>query len=261
MKKFRLYIVSLCAILAIVAYSNKKEEREAPAKNVPACIEKPAPLKNVSEQILVRKAYIVSYNKKTKDPNWVAWHLTAAHADGTCKRPSNAFHEDDDVPSPRATLGDYRKSGFTRGHMCPAGDNKWDQDAMYQSFLLSNMCPQDAGSNSGDWNEIEMACRQWAVKYGDVYIVCGPVFFKQSHQTIGANKVVVPEAFFKVVLRLGTHPQGIGFICRNEAGNHPKSYYVNTIDQVERITGIDFFPRLSDNIENAVEAHANINAW
>jgi len=74
-------------------------------------------------QILVRKGYVTSYNKDTKCPNWVAWHLTAEHSDGDIPRPSNAFHEDDDVPEPRVQWYDYKGSGYTRGHMCPAGDN------------------------------------------------------------------------------------------------------------------------------------------
>ena len=87
-----------------------------------------------------------------------------------------------DVPKPRVNNYDYKGSGWSRGHMCPAGDNKWNRDAMYETFLYSNVCPQHPRLNSGDWNEIEMACRRWAEKYGDVYIVCGPVFLRQEHE-------------------------------------------------------------------------------
>lgn len=114
------------------------------------------------------------------------------------------------VPAPRAAHSDYRGSGWTHGHMCPAGDNKWDREVMYESFLMTNCCPQTASLNNGDWNEIEMSCRKWAKKYGDVYIVCGPLFIGQNHETIGENRVMVPEAFFKVVMCLKGKPQGIG---------------------------------------------------
>ncbi len=224
-------------------------------------IEIPAPLRNIPEQILYRKAYTVSYNADMKVPNWVAWHLTREHAQGQGKRMSRAFHEDYDVPAPRASFADYRGSGYDRGHMCPAGDNKWDKDAMYETFLMTNICPQNRRLNSGDWNEIEMACRNWAVKYGDIYIVCGPIFLRREHEFIGTNQIAVPEAFFKVVVCLSGTPKGIGFVCRNTDGNRKKDFYVNSIDQVERITGMDFFPSLPDKIENRVEAEARLDDW
>ena len=214
----------------------------------------------IANQLLIRSSYIVSYNKTTKCPNWVAWHLTADHTDGPYRRQSS-FYEELRVPSPRATLEDYRGSGWSRGHMCPAGDNKWDERAMYETFSLVNVCPQNANLNSGVWNSIEMDCRKWAKKYGDVYIVCGPIFLNREHETIGKNKVFVPEAFFKVILCLQGKPKAIGFIVKNNEGAKKKDQYINTVDEVERITGIDFFPALPDNIENEVEAHADINDW
>ena len=221
---------------------------------------KPAPLDGVSEQIIKKKAYIVSYNKDTKISNWVAWHLTAEHTDGDVPRLNNYF-EDEDVPLPRATDDDYRRSGWTHGHMCPAADNKWNEVAMRESCLLTNICPQDGSLNSGLWNTIEGNCRQWARKYGDVYIVCGPVFLNREHETIGENKVVVPEAFFKVILCLQGTPKAIGFVVRNNEGKKKKDQFVNTVDDVERITGYDFFPALPDSIEDVVEAYANIKEW
>ena len=220
----------------------------------------PAPLENVSEQIIRKIAYIASYNKDTKTPNWVAWHLTAEHTDGPYKRLSN-FHEEEDVPEPRATLQDYRGSGWSRGHMCPAGDNKWNSDAMYESFSLVNVCPQNNSHNSGLWNSIEMDCRRWARQYGDIYIVCGPVLMRENHETIGENAVVVPEAFFKVVLCLNGKPKGFGIVTRNTDGNRKRDLYYNSIDQVERITGIDFFPALPDELENCIESDVNMNLW
>ncbi len=212
-----------------------------------------APIKG--EQLLRRKAYITSYNSERRIPNWVAWRLTAEHADGDIERFNN-FHEDEEVAEPRATLDDYRHSGWSRGHMCPAGDNKWDKEAMSESFLLTNICPQNSSLNSGLWNSIETDCRNWPKEYGEVYIVCGPVFMNKIHTTIGANHVVVPEAFFKIVLCMKGEPKAFGFIVRNTKGNKKRDLYLNSVDDIERITGIDFFPALPDNIENKVEATA-----
>lgn len=217
--------------------------------------------KGTPEQILKRTGYVASYNKTTLLPNWVAWHLTAERTEGSVKRSGVDFAEDTEVPEPRATDWDYYNSGYDRGHMCPAADNKWSKKAMEESFLFTNMCPQNGNLNRGDWNEMEMACRKWAKKYGDLYIVCGPILYKGKHKTIGKNKVVVPEAFFKVVLRTGDDPQAIGFIYKNTSGNRPKDSYVNTVDEVERITGIDFFPSLPDDVEKKVEAECDLGLW
>ena len=222
-------------------------------------LEIPLPRRDIPEQILKRTAYTVSYNADLRIPNWVAWHLTAEHVKGTVNRPGgNAWHEDDEVSYPKATFEDYRNSGWSRGHMCPAGDCKWDEQVMYESFLFTNCCPQHANLNSGVWNQIEMSCRRWAEKYGDVYIVCGPVLFHQKHETIGPNMVVVPEAFFKVVICIiDGRPEGIGYICKNQKEYNKRSSYVNTITEIERITGFTFFPSLS--VESAKHAKGVIS--
>ena len=221
----------------------------------------PEKLTDRPEQILKRVAYTASYNSDLRIPNWVAWRLTGAHTRGKNKRAGVKFHEDTDVPMPRAVDFDYVRSGYDRGHLCPSADNRWDATAQEQSFLLTNVCPQDHNLNVGDWHELEILCRKWAKTYGSIYIVAGPVLFKGKHKTIGKNKVTVPEAFFKVVLCMEGKPKAIGFIYRNESGNRPKSYYVNTIDDVERITGIDFFPALPDKVENEVEATSSLDDW
>ena len=241
---------------------NNGDGKRGEAKHkVSSGLEAPGKLNDRPEQILKRVAYTASYNSDLRIPNWVAWQLTGAHTEGKNKRAGVKFQEDTDVPLPRAVDFDYVRSGYDRGHLCPSADNRWDATAQEQSFLLTNVCPQDHNLNVGDWHELENLCRKWAKTYGSIYIVAGPVLLKGKHKTIGKNKVTVPEAFFKVVLCMEGKPKAIGFIYRNESGNRPKSYYVNTIDDVERITGIDFFPALPDNVEKAVEATCNLEEW
>ncbi len=218
-------------------------------------LELPAPLKDRPEVVLKKTAYTVSYNTSTKIPNWVAWHLTAAHTQGNARRSESMFGEDPDAPAPRVTNDDYYNRGFDRGHMCPAGDNKWDRKAMSETFLFTNICPQVHKLNEGPWNDLEIACRRWARQYGDIYIVCGPILDGTQHRTIGKNKVVVPERFFKVILCMKEKPMAIGFIYDNNGHNSEKMFsHATTVDEVERITGIDFFPALNDQTESSVEA-------
>lgn len=159
----------------------------------------PARLTNVPELVLRRKAYALSFNTETLLPNWVAWKLTGEEADGPWKRKSAKFHEDFDIdPKYRVYPSDYSRSGYDRGHMCPAGDNKWDKEAMRECFLMTNICPQLHSLNSGDWNSLEMQCRAWARQYGEIYIVCGPIFSKKSNKKIGRpRRVAVPRGIFQ----------------------------------------------------------------
>lgn len=214
--------------------------------------------------LLERYCYTASYNPKTRQPNWVMWQLTGEHVMKHKKGVWNEYHEDMDLPANiRSTLGDYTSSGYDKGHLCPGGDCNWDDEGRDETFLLSNMCPQNPNLNRGDWKEIEMVCRKWAKKYGSIYIVCGPIFFKsQKHERIGPNKIPVPEAFFKVVLCVeSSEPKGIGFICRNTDGNRKKDFYVNSIKQVERVTGYRFFPRLNKSTKSIVYDMDDLSAW
>ena len=123
--------------------------------------------KGVSSQLLERFSYKTSYNKETRTPNWVGWALTAEHTDGEYARKGHSFIEDLDVPLPRAIPADIRESecGYQRGHMCPAGDNKWSYKAQKDAFLMTNICPQNGNLNQLDWKYLEEACREWAKKY------------------------------------------------------------------------------------------------
>ena len=216
---------------------------------------------DIPEIILNRVAYTCSYNIDLLLPNWVGWTLTASHTEGPYKRSGIPFHEDPDVSAPRVTTYDYTSSGYDRGHMCPSGDCRWSEEAQQQSFLMTNICPQNHNLNCGDWNELEIACRRWALRYGEIHIVCGPLLFNKQHKTIGKHKVTVPEAFFKVVLRLTDKPEAIGFIFRNESGNKKINSYVHSVDEVERITGMDFFPNLQQPIQDDVESRCDITQW
>ena len=183
-------------------YQTRTAEVEKVKKPSVTQYEMPAPLTDRPEQILTRRGYTTSYNNKTKTPNWVAWHLTKAHTYGDNQRKNEVFFEDETIAtSQRATDNDYYNSRYDRGHMCPAGDNKWDAQAMRESFLFTNICPQNHGLNKYEWNDLEMQCRDWARQYGAIDIVCGPIFSTTGDQkTIGRNKVWVPDAFFKVIL-------------------------------------------------------------
>ena len=246
----------------VVGFYDVDKAEKAKTKTTTVMYEQPAPLKDRPELILKRKGYITSYNNKTKNPNWVAWHLTKAHTYGEHQRGGEQFTEDTAAGSGRATDRDYYNSRYDRGHMCPAGDNKWDAQAMTESFLFTNICPQNHGLNKYEWNDLEMQCRSWAREYGAIDIVCGPIYsHKDAQKTIGRNRVWVPDAFFKVILCRKGKAKAIGFIYRNEGVKQTVEEAVRSVDEIEALTGIDFFPALDDAIENKIEAEARLSDW
>ena len=206
------------------------------------------------EIVLYRTGYTVSYNEYYKNPNWVAWELTREETKGETER-YDKFMPDPDLPEPRVVHKDYTKSGYDRGHMAPAADMKWSKQAMIESFYMSNICPQTGNLNRGDWNDLEELCRDWAEKYGRIYIACGPIFDSKSPKRIGGHKVAVPDRFFKVVLIYNRkNPIAMGFIFRNIAHSQDIDKYMVTVDSVENVTGMDFFSKLPDNVENRIES-------
>jgi endonuclease G len=212
------------------------------------------------ENIIDYPGFTVSFNSKHHQPNWVAWELTAEETKGTLPR-SNEFAQDPNVEG-CPTLADYRGSGYDRGHMAPAADMKWSEAAMQACFYLTNMSPQAAALNSGAWKKLEDKCRDWAVRDSAIIIVCGPVLTDRITKTIGDTKVSVPTRYFKVILApYANPPRAIGFIMNNGKVEGGMQQAAVSVDEVERITGFDFFSELPDDIENEVEAQCNFTLW
>ena len=204
-------------------------------------------------QILQRTGYTLSYDSKNKTPQWVAWELTKEETRGKEER-STEFLPDPDVIGSQVVTYDYSHSGYDRGHMAPAGDMKWNKQAMQESFYMSNICPQDHNLNTEDWNDLEMKAREWARRYGKVYIVCGPIYNGKRNEYIGEHRVKVPDAFFKVILINNDNKQyALGFLFENEAGERPLEEYLTSVDDIEKLTGMDFFSLLPDEIEERLE--------
>ena len=255
-----LRIVIILVLLGLMVYKyqlfDRNEAKTEPTTSMQysGALEIPTMQSSTGGQVLKRKGYTLSYNADYKTPQWVAWELTKKETKGTEER-TDKFLPDPDVRGAKAYTGDYTKSGYDRGHMAPAADMKWSKEAMEESFYMSNICPQNPNLNRGDWNDLEEQSRQWAKKYGAVYIACGPIYDHKRPKRIGNNKVAVPDAFYKVILiNAPKDPQAIGFIFPNSAGHKPLRKYRVTVDSVEKRTDIDFFPALPDEIENRIEA-------
>lgn len=224
-------------------------------------IEIPIITEERSDRVITHKGYTVSYNYDWKIPNWVAYELTDLEVQGEVPR-YDRFKPDPMVPQgATATTNDYKHSGYDRGHMAPAADMKWDEHVMKESFYLSNICPQNPNLNGGVWKDLEEQVRDLASQKGKIFVACGPIVNDMSN-TIGENKVVVPQAFYKVLLQEENGEiHTIGFVYENVSGRKPMSTYAMTVDEVENLTNIDFFPSLPNKIENKVEAEVDFSQW
>jgi len=287
MKKFFIFII---IVIFCLVYMDSREMTRGggvvKTKDSTTVMELPKMLKEQPEQILERIAYTVSYNSETRCPNWVAWALTAEHTDGPYSRKGIPYYDEDlsvigigtvnknifrngyftdlEVNTPRQEFEDWkaRPAGYDHGHLCPAADCKWDKGVMNQSFLLTNMCPQYHNLNSGIWDKLEGRCRKWAQRYGRVEIVAGPIFNDGERATFGDNEIAIPDGFFKVVLcTSGKKPKAIGFIFNNADEKGKLADYAVAVDEVEELTGFDFFHHLPDEVENDIESSYNINRW
>ena len=231
------------------------EQTSALPSSAPAdALEIPVMQSRTGGQLIKRKGYTLSYNADYKTPQWVAWELTGKETKGKEER-TDKFLPDPDVRGAKAYSNDYTKSGYDRGHMAPAADMKWSKKAMEESFYMSNICPQNQKLNRDDWGDLEELCRSWARKYGTVYIACGPIYDKKQPKRIGEHRVAVPDRFFKVVLIYNRKsPIAMGFLFDNKAHHQALEKYMVSVDSVEKVTGMDFFSKLPDNVENRIEA-------
>lgn len=221
----------------------------------------PMMLNDHQGQIISREGYTLSYNKWRRIPDWVAYELTYQETLGRVPR-EKGFYPDPEVGRTQATVDDYKHSGWDRGHMAPAGDMKWSESAMYESCYFTNICPQNPDLNGGLWRILEEKCRDLASDYSSIQIVCGPIIKDAQLGSIGDNHVMIPDAFFKVLLVCYNNCyKGIGFYFENKPANLPLKNYSCSIDEIEHLAGMDFFSSLEDAIEDKTESVVELSDW
>jgi endonuclease G len=213
------------------------------------------------DQRINRTFYRMSYNGTHAVANWVDYSLEISQLK-RCASRTNIFLPDPLVTYGATTLSDYYQSQFDRGHLLPAGDMKFDLEAMKETFYLSNITPQPSKFNSGKWGTLENLVRAWALKYKKVWIVTGPVLNNHLAK-IGVNhRLSVPEEFYKVLIRKTQNSYtGIGFIMPTNVPFPNLAAYAVSIDAVEHLTNLDFFSYLEDSAEAEIENQTDFKDW
>lgn len=203
-----------------------------------------------SEDVVVHLGYTAAYNHVTLTPDWVAWELTAAEAQGALDG-QYSFSRDPDVSFPKASREDYSNTGWDKGHMAPRADMKWSRQAMEESYYFTNICPQDHEMNGQAWRKIEELTRRLARRYGSVLVVCGPIYDSVDHRHIGPACVHVPDRFFKAIaVRVGEEWHTVGFLVENNRQSRSPRHYAVTVDSVETVIGRNLFPQIPEEAES-----------
>ncbi|RED48474.1 DNA/RNA non-specific endonuclease [Seonamhaeicola aphaedonensis] len=211
-------------------------------------------------QIIHHSSYSLSYDEDHEQAEWVAYELKKSHL-STRKFKRPYFEIDKAVKTGAAHWRSYKNSGYDRGHLCPAGDRSYSREAHDETFLTSNISPQKHDFNSGIWNRLEQKIRYWANKYEGVFVVTGGILNGEM-ETIGQDAVSVPNQFYKVLIDNNkVLPKMIAFLIPHEDSDKPLYDFVVSVDDLENLTGIDFFPQLDDTIENRLEASSSYKGW
>lgn len=284
--KFRAEADETVALVTEKAEEAISETKKLIEEKKPAVQQKPAPEKTLvalpenleipvckgkdgksDHQIRNFEHYSLCYRESYEQAEWSAYCLTEEELVKNAKR-SDDFRADPEIATGSATPADYKKSGYDRGHLSPAADFAFDQNAMSETFYMSNMSPQKGGLNRGIWKDLEAEVRLWAKNFGRVYVVSGPILEKpaEEYQSIGENQVAVPEFYYKVILAPlyadendratpedAENVIALGFIFPNEKCTGTLEDYAVTVDEVEARTKLDFFSLLEDKVENEVE--------
>lgn len=280
-------LVCLFTLLYIYDYTTPKEQVEMPTKKkdnalpakkviqpeksqaryqsttrISSKAEIPVIYSGEKEQIVEHEGYVLSFNSTYKVANWAAYELTGKEVQTQKSNRFNKFLLDPAIKGGTALNEDYIHSGYDRGHLVPAGDMKWSAKAMRESFYLSNIIPQKPKLNQGIWKKLEEQIREWAIEDSALLITAGPVL-RNNLRRLGKSRVAIPDTMYKVIVSpYGKEPKGIAFLFANKGyGKTPLQSLAIPIDSVEKITGIDFFPGLPDEMENKVESRIDIKKW
>lgn len=205
------------------------------------------------------EAFAVHFNSERGIANCTAYELTRNELNGAVER-MGEFMPDSGVmgcPFPQ----DYAGSGMDRGHLVPAGDLKWSEDAMRQSFLLTNVAPMHKALNEGGWAKLEEKVREWTARDSALLVFTGPVV-SDSDTTLQQGRVTVPSAYYKIIMAPCVRPvRAIAFVYPNGHSGGRLRQYAVSVDEVERRTGLDFFPTLPAEEQQRLESTANLDAW
>jgi endonuclease G len=219
--------------------------------------ELPAPVSR--EQQVKHTLFTLSYQEGYELASWVAYQLTPEQAktNGSVKE---KYAEDPDIATGSSSPKDYKDAGFIMAQLVPPEDMFINHKAVEETFLMSNVVPQKPAFNKFVWKANEKLIREWAKEGNTLYIVAGPVLADAPFGTFGPNKVSIPTRYYKAVLD-ANGSRAVGFVFRSNASSGTQKFFAVSIDELENITGIDFFHTLPDDLEAKIESNNDFSNW
>ena len=214
-----------------------------------------------ADTIIEREGYALGYIEKHEQPAWVQYIMTADEVSRRAAKRGDDFRPDPEVPTGSATPQDYTRSGYDRGHLAPAADMSFSVKTMSESFFMSNMSPQAPQFNRGIWSKLEKQVRHFATKEKRIVVVTGPILPAEKTITIGANKVTVPQYYYKVIYDTTPPEKMIGFVLPNKGSSADLRTFVVTVDRVEDLTGLDFFSTVPKEKQEQLERTITVENW
>jgi endonuclease G len=202
--------------------------------------------------------YSLSYVGTHRQSECAFYWLSPESIQGKQTRTDN-FRIDPNVKSNPVSSTAYASSGYDRGHLCPAADMALNLTAMSETFFMSNMSPMTPSFNRGIWSSLEDWVRDAAMVNSGVFVATGPILTNSCGSLAGG--ITVPCTFYKIVFKDGANPKMIGFILANAGSSLALKSFVVPIDEIERRTGLDFFPQLEDALEGQLESRVNLSGW
>ncbi|MCC7245462.1 MAG: DNA/RNA non-specific endonuclease [Saprospiraceae bacterium] len=236
------------------------EATTTPEKSVPQIPDELLPALPDGYQLVLHTYFALAYSEPHEQAGWVAYEINRNRLNENWVDRANTFRPDPEVQTESATPRDYMSSGYDKGHLCPAADMAFSELAMDETFLMSNMSPQDRGFNAGIWRELEELSRDWGRKFKKLYVVTGPVLKGTGKGQIGFSKVTVPEQFYKVLLA-PDQQRAIAFVLPNARSTKPVMDFACSINDVEALTGMNFFPKLLGGMGEELEGSLDKDAW
>ncbi len=202
--------------------------------------------------------YTLSYSNPDRQSEFAYYYLSLQNINGGQSR-TDDFRIDPKVKTNPVSSTGFQGSGYDRGHLCPAADMALNFTSMSETFYMSNMAPMTPAFNRGIWSSIESWVRDSALSNGGLYVVTGPIL--NGNCGVLSGGIVVPCSFYKIAFKGGANPKVIGFILSNSGSSSPLRSFAVSIDDIERKTGINFFPQLEDGVENQIEEVVNLSGW
>jgi endonuclease G len=250
-------LLNTLGVVLFFVFNSCAQEEDSLLRSESRSVQEYAPQTSLGYKIQHRY-YTLSYSSKHRQAEYAYYYLSPESIRGGQAR-TDDFRIDPKVKSNPVKSTDYQGSGYDRGHLCPAADMALNLTAMSETFFMSNMSPMAPSFNRGIWSRLEDWVREEALGNSGLYVVTGPILSKSCGSIKGS--ITVPCAYYKIVFTGGSQPRMLGFVLSNAGASGSLKGFAVSVDEIEKRTGLDFFPQLDNTLEQSLESKVSFSGW